>query len=412
MSKIRIKRFGPIQEGFPDEGGWLDIKKVTVFIGNQGSGKSTVAKLISAFMWAEKSLVRGDYTQEWFEKKNRLKDQLLRYHRLDSYLMYNGSEKSVLEYEGEACRILYQNGTLSIEELDRKSYQLPQIMYVPSERNFVAYVKSPKELKLSSDALMEFLTAFENAKQHLSGSLPLPVNQTLLEFDKLNDTLNLQGAGYKIGLTEASSGFLSLVPLYLVSWHLAETVKKQSTSAREPMSSDELLRFKKGVQEIWANTSLTEEQRQAALSVLSARFTKTAFINIVEEPEQNLFPDSQQQLLYKLLALNNLNSGNKLIITTHSPYLINFLTLAAKAADMNNQNMSGLDGAKVNQIVPHEAATPGDDLAVYQFDEQNGSIRKLPSYNGLPSDAHELNASLDKSNESFAELLEIQQQGL
>jgi predicted ATPase len=60
MSRIRIKNFGPIKEGYQEDDGWLDVKKVTVFIGNQGSGKSTVAKLISSFMWLEKALIRGD----------------------------------------------------------------------------------------------------------------------------------------------------------------------------------------------------------------------------------------------------------------------------------------------------------------------------------------------------------------
>jgi len=59
MSKIRIKNFGPIKEGFLEDDGFLDIKKVTIFIGNQGSGKSTVAKLISTMMWLEKALYRG-----------------------------------------------------------------------------------------------------------------------------------------------------------------------------------------------------------------------------------------------------------------------------------------------------------------------------------------------------------------
>ena len=58
MSKIRIKNFGPIKDGYLENDGWLDIKKVSVFIGNQGSGKSTVAKLISSFMWLEKSIIR------------------------------------------------------------------------------------------------------------------------------------------------------------------------------------------------------------------------------------------------------------------------------------------------------------------------------------------------------------------
>ncbi len=60
MNKIKIKNFGPIKGGFKNANGneWMDIKKVTVFIGNQGSGKSTVAKLISSMSWIEKSLVK------------------------------------------------------------------------------------------------------------------------------------------------------------------------------------------------------------------------------------------------------------------------------------------------------------------------------------------------------------------
>lgn len=75
MSRIRINNFSPIKEGYTDNDGWIDIKKVTVFIGNQGSGKSTVAKLISTFTWIEKALVRVDYSKKWFERKNKLKNQ-------------------------------------------------------------------------------------------------------------------------------------------------------------------------------------------------------------------------------------------------------------------------------------------------------------------------------------------------
>ena len=60
MSKIKIKNFGPIKAGCTENDGWIDIKKVTLFIGNQGSGKSTVAKLISTLTWLEKAMVRGD----------------------------------------------------------------------------------------------------------------------------------------------------------------------------------------------------------------------------------------------------------------------------------------------------------------------------------------------------------------
>jgi len=65
MSKIKIKNFGPIKEGYQDYDGFMDIKKVTIFIGNQGSGKSTVAKVISTLLWIEKANNRENNIDIW-----------------------------------------------------------------------------------------------------------------------------------------------------------------------------------------------------------------------------------------------------------------------------------------------------------------------------------------------------------
>ena len=405
MSKIKIKNFGPIKGGFQDNGEWLDINKVTVFVGNQGSGKSTVAKLISTFTWIEKVLVRGDYDQKWFEKKNKFKNTFLPYHRLENYL----KSATYIEYVGEVYTIKYEKEFLTIIPHMVETYPLPQIMYIPAERNFLTYIKGAKELKLSSASLQEFNTEYGNAKEEMKGAMKLPINDTDIEYDKLNKTLNLKGKEYKIKITEASSGFQSFVPLYLVSNYLARSVKKQNES-KEPMSEEEQIRFKKGVQEIWSNESLTGEQKRLALSVLSSKFNKTVFINIVEEPEQNLFPSSQWQMLQSLLALNNINIGNKLIMTTHSPYLINYLTLVVKAGELKEKIKTDNQKNDLEQIVPLNTIINADNLSIYELDEKSGSIKSLETYEGLPSDENSLNVMLDEGNELFAQLLEIQQQ--
>jgi len=238
MSRIKIVKFGPVQNGVQDNNGWLDIKKVTLFTGNQGSGKSTVAKLISTFSWIEKTLMIGSYNNKWFERKNKLK-QLLCYHRLENYL----NSDTVIEYEGKAYSIKYRNAVMKIKKSSENHYPLPQIMYVPAERNFISYVKTPKELKLSSDSLKDFLAEFEIAKQNMKGLLRLPISDADVEYDKLNDTLNLKGKDYKVMLTEASSGFQSAVPLYLVSFYLSNSVKKQNENKNHLKNSLKFFTF-------------------------------------------------------------------------------------------------------------------------------------------------------------------------
>jgi predicted ATPase len=399
MQQLNINNFGPITEGH------VEINKVTVFVGNQGSGKSTVAKLISTFTWIEKALVRGDYDKKWFVRNgiNRFKSRFLPYHRIDAYL----NPDSIIEYQGDAYKIKYQNETLFIDEIPQNTYQLPQVMYVPAERSILTSIRAAKELKLSSESLQEFSTEYYNAQQDLKSTLELPINGTFIEYDKLNDTLNLKGGGYKVKLLDAASGFQSFVPLYMVSNYLANSVKQHDEN-KELMNSEEKIRFQKGVQELWSNDNLTDEQKHVAISVLSAKFKKTAFVNIVEEPEQNLFPISQWKMLQSLLKFNNMNDGNKLILTTHSPYLINYLTLATKAGELK-KIMKIEEVNRLRKIVPLESVVHIDDLSIYEFDEKSNIIKPLEISYGLPSDNNKLNELLDEGNELFAQLLEIEQ---
>lgn len=61
MSRLIIKNIGPIKD--------VDIKlnKVNVFIGQQSSGKSTIAKIISFCSWLEKKV----HNEEMFLVKER-----------------------------------------------------------------------------------------------------------------------------------------------------------------------------------------------------------------------------------------------------------------------------------------------------------------------------------------------------
>jgi predicted ATPase len=416
MSKIKIQHFGPIREGFTENNGWMDINKVTVFIGNQGSGKSTVAKLISSFLWLEKALVRGDAQESHFEDNNEFVNQILAYHRLNDYLNVEHPIETYIGYDGLAYKIEFENRQLKIYPKKYEYYPLPQIMYVPAERNFLSYVKSPKELKLISEALQEFLAEFENAKSEISGFLRLPINNAYLKYDKVTDTLSLSGNGYNnLKLTDASSGFQSIVPLYLVSGYLAHTIHNKLKVKNSTMSVEELQRFRKEFSEIYNNDSLTQEQKRAATSILSEKFNKSAFINIIEEPEQNLFPSSQWEMLQSLMEFNSYEGSSKLIMTTHSPYIISFLSILILGNEVGVKQMQNIMGERKDvpfslaKILNVHATIKSELVSVYEMNEQDGTIHKLPNEYGIPSDNNYLNMQLRKSNEIFDKLLEIEQ---
>jgi hypothetical protein len=113
--------------------------------------------------------------------------------------------------------------------------------------------------------------------------------------------------------------------------------------------------------------------------------------------------------LNSLLEFNNMNEGNKLILTTHSPYLINYLTLSVKAGTLKNSDLTADQLAEINTVVPLASTINPGELQIYQLDESAGSIKKLDNYKGLPSDENELNEKLAEGNALFAKLIEIQQ---
>lgn len=417
MSKIRIKNFGPIKDGFketlPDGtvNEWLDVKKVTVFIGNQGSGKSTVAKLISTFMWLEKALNRNDFTEykflnrEWFR-------ELLEYHSIEAYLQ----ETTLIHYLGDKYEIKYGNSFTNkfecVEQEEEKKYVVPKIMYVPSERNLLSVIKNAYKIKNLPGSLFDFAEELRRCQEIIaSNDLRLPINNVAYNFDSSHDISYIFDENFKIALHDASSGFQSFVPLFVVTKVLSEWIETDSEKLRaDIVSVNQQIRVNTEIHHILNHSSqlINEKDKIRLINEVRSRFISKCYVNIVEELEQNLFPSSQRKTLNSLLEYNNLNMWNKLVMTTHSPYVINFLTLAVEANRLKlSINDSGLS-MKLNEIVPLKSTLNGEDLSIYELDELHGTIKKLKTYKGLPSDENYLNQGLAESNDLFSELLDIE----
>ena len=142
---------------------------------------------------------------------------------------------------------------------------------------------------------------------------------------------------------------------------------------------------------------------------LSSRYSYSRFVNIVEEMELNLYPDSQKGMLYELISYTNRSKDNRLMLTTHSPYIVNYLTLAIKAGVLAGQaegNVSLMD--RIGKIVPKESYVDIEDWKIYEV--SSGQARELEQYDGMPSDNNFLNMLLNDSNSSFDELLDIEEE--
>ena len=401
MSRIKIENFGPIKAGCTENDGWIEIKKVTLFIGNQGSGKSTVAKLISTLTWLEKAMVRGDRRHNEISQYDFI--ELFKFQRINNYF----NDKTIIEYESDVLYFKYSK-ELRPPKIQLKSntdFRVGKINYVPAERNYLSSVRNMFGVKNLPESINSFAYEYRNAQLKYSTEvMTLPVGNVKHSYNPSNDVSYIVGDDYKLDLVEAASGYQSYIPMYLVTKYLMDEIALKS----ENLDVNQQIRKANEKNVILNDATLSNDQKIALTKKVDEKYINHYLTNIVEEPELNLFPSSQQKMLFNLLEFNNLFEGNRLIMTTHSPYFINYLTLAVKAYNVKQALTDSADIEKVAAIVPIASTVNPDDLVIYQLNEATGTISPLGNYKGLPSDENYLNDSLGETYELFAQLLEIE----
>lgn len=405
MRTLLVQNFGSI---INEMGLVINITPVTVIIGEQSTGKSTIAKLISEFSWLEKALDREDFPKSEVEKYNRFRKNYCSYHGLQNFFQ----KDTLIVFHGDRYSFEYKNGRFKVYESRSGSYLRPQVMYSPAERNLVSAIEHAEKIRKLPGALATLLDEYNRAlRASKEGLISLPLPEFSLQYDKLNKITWLNGKGAKIRVHEAASGLQSLIPLSVVSRHLGALVTDNGTNSTESYTNDsfeERQRMERMIQSILKDRSLDESVRSALLRELSAGSKNACFINVVEEPEQNLFPISQKYVLFDLLRIRNTIPQNELIITTHSPYIINYLSLAIKASDIQSRYSLGNNDI-LNGIVPTVSRIDGNLVSVYMT-TSDGKIDVVEKYDGMPSDQNVLNDLLDDCNLQYERLLDLEEQ--
>lgn len=422
MCRIKIKNFGPIREGLVDNDGWIDVKKVTVLIGDQCSGKSTVAKLISVFTWLEKNIVRNIITTE------HLNVEVLKNLCLQQEIVEYFTPNTFLKYEGDAYEFEYDEKKKSfivkINDNNYSNYVLPKIQYVSAARNLLTILynislqnivdKNGNIIDLSSNIpfmVRELNKEYMKALIELANEgFALPINDTSVFFQEHRTFIK---TGDKpISMSAASSGVQSITPLLLVSHFLSEKVQGDILDKIQILDDNLKNRIENELSK--ENENLTEKFKQIysfGKGILSMnddvtllkeklrQFIPSSFINIVEEPEQNLFPNSQQLVINSLIEYNNSTKENKLIISTHSPYILSSLNNSILAEEVFEKTGKTIDSYKnKNRVVFAE-------VSAYKF--EYGRIYSIKDEETKLIYADAIDECSDNINSDFDELLDL-----
>ena len=381
MERLIIKNIGPIKN--------IDItlNKINVFIGAQSSGKSTISKILCHCQWVEKTCYLNDEYLRKYNKKGVFYESLIEYHRLEGYF----NKEASIEYIGMYLTIIYTQSYKKITITKTKqtgniTYSYPKISYIPSERNLVAAISNFGKFNGLNDVIAYFGYDWEDAKKAI---LKVDLSNLLernISYEYKNDNDYIKDGDVEIALKVASSGILSLLPLYLTVSYMCDILKykkDRNLSAVKSILKRQLtdnisihrsllmsnknfnindLTFQANLllSDIEASdfiSQIKERKINDANSILSESLSNLfdkLLINsekvfeyeysqlFIEEPEQNLFPEAQKKLVYNIISqINSEYKDHRLCITTHSPYVLYAL---------NNCMLGGL----INEKMPME----------------------------------------------------------
>ena len=365
MSKLIIDKIGPISHVD------IPINRLNVIIGKQSSGKSTIAKVLSFCLWLEKDIIahqEKDYVDASFLIK-----ELLNYHKIANYIR----EGAYIHYDGDFITFDYHSpDEFSITLSDSfNNAENGKVAYIPSERNIVA-ITNISSLQMDKSYVRDFLFKWLSIHSIYTKEVAMPIVDLGIKYyydeDSKSDKVILSD-GKELEIDEVSSGIQSVIPLYVYMNYVTKWIFKNEEGTsydKYSVIQKALIReVMKDVDEDTMNKALNipslQEKLKENLSILrrAARenlqgeeFTpvtdlmekleKPHFANlIIEEPELNLFPQTQVSLVYAMLREIDFDR-DKVMITTHSPYTlyaINNCMLSHKVGDdMDNEDKQRL----------------------------------------------------------------------
>lgn len=375
---ITISHIGPITGEIH-----LELNRFNVIIGPQSSGKSTIMKIVCFCRYVEKHCIVHNSTKYYSTYKHFIKE-LKRFHKLPDSFFNNESH---IRYDGEWVCIEYNackkdNAQIKLQRGKQlKDADNIKLCFLPSERNMVAVFRNiESEYRTKTiDNLFNFINEWDQIKRYYNREHSLSMSFLAgMEFyyDSKNGREQLKIAGDKtISPFYASSGVQSSMPMYVMIDYLTQKVFTDRPSISLSYLN-ELLVDTMREERVVATKNFKDEVLERVKIRVKKRLEYHGSYIFIEEPEQNLFPKAQQELIFdiaqKINAACSDDKHSSVFITTHSPYIItafNLLINAAKAYDRSPEESE--------KVVPPARVIPLDRISAYYVDEGNNVFKSI-----------------------------------
>ena len=390
MRKLIITDVGPITRTAT-----IEYKRFCVLIGPQSHGKSTIAKILSTCMWIEKeacTTLSVGFIKDGNDFINRVED----FHRMHNYIH---PDRSYIEYRSPYVTIIFDKGNFSLSFNDNLSYDRLKISYIPSDRNLVT-MKDIEKRDLEPTSFRSFLFDWLNTNRnfdsnHKASILNLDVKYYFddKEQERKDKLVHKNGVSYEIPLYDASSGMQSLVPMTVLMHYLTTDYYDnygKDTSFEQQQKRNNLAwaitqeittkyypeQVKRGdfrvVYEEFISRKAQEGDKTAKgyLEEMISLFGRLSVPNsisfILEEPEQNLFPETQVDLFNDIVSICDGTHPSSAFITTHSPYLLAAANILLFAGKLRH---NGVDEKLIQNVSRTVSSIQIQDFSAYSVSE-------------------------------------------
>ena len=257
-------------------------------------------------------------------------------------------------------------------DFEEKRYNT-KLCFIPSERNLISAVKNlDKTYKATElDVLLNYLLEWDEVKDYYStkNALRLSVARNIQYYnDGGADFIYLSQNGKTLPVFYASSGVQSAMPIeVMVDRYCAFVGKKASLSKHD-----------------WRHIFDEMKESDIAQNALTSKANKAYYQSVqffIEEPEQNLYPMSQKDLVLSIVKhLVNANKkgycNSSVVLTTHSPYILSVLNVLMAEAKLYNYNNEELHSSEIEEFVNYDCFMQPEYYSAYYIND-NGTFENL-----------------------------------